>query len=67
MKMFENMPNREVTGSTFRNEHMDMRIPLKRASESVKNANKPGSKILGFVKFFKHKEDSICGSFKKKI
>ena len=35
--------------------------------ESVKNANKPGSKILGFVKFIKHKEDSICGSFKKKI
>ena len=44
-----------------------MRIPLKATPENVKNANKPGSKILGFVKLFKHKEDSICGSIKKKI
>ena len=65
--MFNNTPNREVTGSTFRNEHMDMRIPLKRATESMKNANKTGSKILGFVELFKHKEDSVCGSLKKKI
>ena len=65
--MFNNTPNREVTGSTFRNEHMDMRIPLKRAAESMKNANKTGSKILGFVELFKHKEDSVCGSLKKKI
>ena len=67
MKMFNNAPNGEVTGSTFRNKHMNMRIPLKATPKSVKNANKPGSKILGFVKFIKHKEDSICSSFKKKI
>ena len=59
MKMFNGTPYREVTGSPFRNKHMDMRIPLKTASESMKNTNKSGSKILGFVKIFKHKENSI--------
>ena len=67
MKMFNNAPNGEVTGSTFRNKHMNMRIPLKGTTEGVKHTNKTGSKILGFVKFFKHKEDRICGSFKEEI
>ena len=66
-KMFNDTPMRKITGCTFGNEHMNMRIPLKATPKSVKNANKPGSKILGFVKFIKHKEDSICSSFKKKI
>ena len=67
MKMFNGTPYREVTGSHFRNKHMVMRVPLKTTAESMKNTNKSGSKILGFAKFFKHKEDSICGSFKKKV
>jgi len=46
---------------------MNMRIPLKRTTEGVKHTNKTGSKILGFVKFFKHKEDRISGSFKEEI
>ena len=44
-----------------------MRIPLKSAPEGVKNRNESGSEILGHVKLFKHKEDSVCGCFKKKI
>ena len=46
---------------------MDMRVPFKRTPEGMKNTNKTGSKILGFVELFKHKEDSVCGSLKKKI
>ena len=65
--MFNDTPDREVTGSTFRDEHMNMRIPLKTAPKGVKNTNKSGSEFFGLIKVFKHKEDSISGSLKKKI
>ena len=65
--MFNTTPKAIVRVPTFRNEAVNMRISLKRTTEGVKHTNKTGSKILGFVKFFKHKEDRICGSFKEEI
>ena len=46
---------------------MDMRIPLKAAAESVKNADKAGSKALSFTEFTKHIKDNVANGMKETV
>ena len=44
-----------------------MRIPLKTAPEGVKNADKAGSKTLGFIELAEHAKDDVTDGMKKTV
>ena len=46
MKMLNNTPRREITGTAFGNEHMNMRVPLETTTKGMKYTNKAGGKIF---------------------
>ena len=46
---------------------MDMRIPLQTAAESVKNADKAGSKALSFTELTKHIKDNVANGMKEAV
>ena len=59
VKVFNRSPGSDITGTTFRNKGVDMRIPLKVTSESMKNTDKTGSKIFSFIHVVKHTKDNV--------
>jgi len=44
-----------------------MRIPLETSSEGMKDTNKAGSKIFGFIHFVEHIENGIANSMKETV
>ena len=46
---------------------MNMRVPLKAAAESMKNADKAGSEALGFIEFAEHTKNDIAYGMKKAV
>ena len=63
--MFYTFPRGNTPDSNFRDEDMNMRVPLETASEGVKNTNKTGSKVFGFIHFAEHIKDGITNGVKK--
>jgi hypothetical protein len=49
IEIFNRAPKSVIRISAFRKEAVDVRIPLKRAPKGMKDTNKTGNKILGFV------------------
>lgn len=63
VKMFHNAPKAVVGEPAFGNQAMNVRIPFKRASESMKNTDKAGNKVFGLVYLEKHtKNDTADGT-----
>ena len=64
--MFNGSPGRDVTGASFRDKGMNVRVPFQVPSKGVKDADKAGCKIFGFIDFGKHAQDDIADRRKKK-
>ena len=67
VKMFNWTPGSEVTSAAFRDEGMDMRIPLEVPTESVKNTDKTGSKVFRVIRVIKHTKNDISNRRKQKV
>lgn len=67
IKMFDGTPGSKVAGSAFGDECMDVRIPFKITTKGMKNTDKSGSKIFGFIKFIEHAENNIPDRRKEKV
>ena len=52
--MFYTLPRSDTPDSDFRDEDVNVRIPLEAASKGMKNTNEAGSKVFGFIHFEKH-------------
>ena len=65
--MFNTLPRSNASDSDFRDKNVNMRIPLKVASEGVKNADKAGSKMLGFIELAEHTKDDIADRMKETV
>ena len=62
VKVGDRSPNSSVAGASFGKKYVNMRVPLKISTESMKNANESGSEVLGFVHFEKHSKNDITHS-----
>ena len=60
-------PRSNATNSDFRNKDMDVRIPLKAATEGVEDTDKPRGKTFGFVEFAEHTKDDITNRIKETV
>ena len=67
VKVFHTFPRSNVPDSDFGDKNMNMRIPLKTAPEGVKNADKAGSKTLGFIELAEHAKDDVTDGMKKTV
>ena len=65
--MFKTLPGSKASDSDFGDKNVNMRIPLKVATEGMKNADKAGSKALGFAEFAKHTKNDIADGVKKTV
>lgn len=65
--MFYTFPRGNTPDSNFRDEDMNMRVPLETASEGVKNTNKTGSKTLGFIEFTEHTKNDVPDGMKETV
>jgi len=60
-------PRSNAPDSDFGDENMNVRIPLKAAPKGVKNADKAGSKTLGFIEFAEHAKNDVADGMKKAV
>lgn len=65
--MLDTLPRSNASDSDFGDEDMNMRIPLKASPKGVKNADKAGSKTLGFIELAEQVKDDIANGMKKTI
>lgn len=65
--MFDALPRSNASDSEFGDEDMNMRIPLKATPKGVKNADKAGSKTLGFIELAEQVKDDIANGKKKTV
>ena len=67
VEMFYRTPDSKSTGSTFRDETMNVWIPLKITSKSMKNADESRNKVLCFINLGKHTKNYTLDSMKKTV
>lgn len=60
-------PGNMGTSGAFRNETVDMRVPVKRSAKGVKDTDETGSKFFRAVKFMKHFKNNTSDSGEKTI
>ena len=60
-------PEAIITVATFREQTMNVRVPLQISAKSVENKNKTRSEVLGFVKFKEHAGNNAFYGMKKTI
>ena len=65
--MFNRTPGSDITGSTFGNEGMDVRIPFEVTTKGMKNTDETGCEMLFFIHIRKHTKDDIPDRRKKEI
>lgn len=64
--MFNSSPGRDVTCASFRDKGMNVRVPFQVPSKGMKDTDKSGCKIFGFIDFGKHAQNDIADRRKKK-
>ena len=64
--MFNSSPGRDVAGAPFRDKSMNVRVPFQVPTKGMKDADKSGCKIFGFIDFGKHAQNDIADRRKKK-
>ena len=67
VEMFDAFPRSNAPDGDFGDEDMNVRIPLKAAPKGVKNADKAGSKTLGFIEFAEHAKNDVTDGMKKTV
>ena len=67
VKMVDIPPETVITVTAFRNEAVNVGIPFQVSAKGVKNHDKTGSKIHGFVLFEKHAGNNAVNSKKKAV
>lgn len=67
VEMFYNTPKAIIRETTFRNEAMNVGIPFKGTTESMKNTDKAGYKVLGFVYLIKHTKYNAADSIEQTV
>lgn len=67
IKMFHNTPDGMIACPAFRNEGMDMRVPLEVPAESVEDADEPWGEVFRFVDFVEHPQDDISDGVKETV
>lgn len=60
-------PESEIAGAPFRDKRMNMWVPFQISPKRMKNTDKAGSKIFGFIEFEKHAKDNISDSMEKAL
>lgn len=67
VKMFYTLPRSNTPDSDFGDEDVNVRIPLEATTKGVKNADKAGSKTLGFIEFAEHAKNDVADGMKKAV
>ena len=65
--MIVRAPCKKVSSTAFGNEGMDVRIPFKISSKSVKYTNETGSKVFAFIHLKEHTKNNITYGMKKNV
>lgn len=60
-------PKAVIRETTFSKEAVDMGIPMERTSKGMKDTDKAGDKVFGFIQREKHTEDDTADSLKKTV
>lgn len=60
--MFDSAPEVVIGESAFGDQAMNVGIPFKRTTESVKNADKAGNKVFRLVHLMEHAKDNAADS-----
>ena len=67
IKMGNITPEPVITVSTFRDKAVNVWVPFQVPAKGVKNHNKSGSKILGFIELMKHTADHTGNRVEKAV
>ncbi len=67
IEMDNSPPEERIAHSPFGNEGMNMRIPLKRTSEGMKDTNKSGNEMFRLIEVEKHTKDNRLNGMKKTV
>ena len=67
VEVFDTFPRSDTPYGNFRDKNVNMRVPLKAASEGVKNTDKARSKMLSFVEFSEHAKNDVADRMKKTV
>ena len=65
--MLYTLPRSNTPDSDFRDEDVNVRIPLKTSTEGVKNTDKSGGKTLGFIEFTEHAKNDVTDGMKETV
>ncbi len=66
-KVLNRSPGSEVTGATFRNKGMDMRIPFEISAKGMKDADEARSKEFTLIHLEKHTKNNITDRVKEAV
>lgn len=67
VKVLNHSPEAVIGETAFGKKAMDVRIPLKRSAEGVKNTNEARNKIFTFVHFMEYSENDTAYCLKKAV
>ena len=65
--MFNTFPRSNKPDSDFRDEDVNVRIPLEATTKGMENANETRSETLSFIEFAEHAKNDIANGMKKAI
>jgi len=61
------LPRSNAPDSDFRNEDVNVRIPLEAASKGMENTNETGSETLRFIELAEHAKNDVANGMKKAV
>ena len=67
IEMLKRFPNGMVASTTFRNKSVNVRIPFKISTESMKNKDETRSKRFRLIFFIEYAEDHIANRMKEAV
>ena len=65
--MFYTLPRSNTPDSDFRDEDVNVRIPLEATTKGMENANETRSETLSFIEFAEHAKNDIADGMKKAV
>lgn len=65
--MFHDTPRRNISSPAFRDQDVDVRIPLKTTTKGMQNANKTGREVFGLIDFAEHIQNCLANGIKKTV
>ena len=67
VKMFYTLPRSNTPDSDFRNEDVNMRIPLEATTKGMENTNETWSETLSFIEFAEHTKNNVPDGMEKAV